>query len=179
MQFGKIAAGLSFLSLLTSVPANARLWNPTPQQLAQDYSTITHNKGGTAGRVVIQWIAAPAFTGNMQALLERHIVLVMTHSTVTPGGTQQFEEVGGVQVTDAAGQALTEIPRNEVPPVLIGFLASLDANLSQSTQGRARNKILLFQPVSVRACEKGGLALLYAGEKYTFETPMPGCPQGR
>src|SRR4051812_8462302 len=175
MQFGRIAVGLSVLSLLISAPASARLWNPTPQQLAQEYSSIAHNKGGTAGRVVIQWIASPAFTGNVQTLLDRYIVVVMSHSTIAPGGLQQFEDMGGVQVTDAAGQALTEIPRGEAPPVLIGMLAGLEANLSQTTQGKGKSKIMIFQPGTVRACDKGGLAVLYAGEKYTFETPMPGC----
>ena len=35
--------------------------------------------------------------------------------------------------------------------------------------------MLVFQPGSVRACGQGGLVVLYAGERYIYDTPMPGC----
>jgi hypothetical protein len=52
------------------------------------------------------------------------------------------------------------ISRGETPPVIVGFLARMDATMNQSTQGRGKQKVLVFQPGSVRACGKGGLVVL-------------------
>ena len=49
------------LAGLSAMPAAARLWKPTPQQAAIDYTVISHNKGAD-GRVIVQWVATTAMT---------------------------------------------------------------------------------------------------------------------
>lgn len=161
--------------LALAAPASARLWKPTPQQLAADYTTITHNKGGTAGRVLLQWIAAPAMTGNLQQVMEKYVVLNIIHTVVAPGGLTEWQDIEGVAVTDAAGEALKEVPSDAVPPLLVSLIAANDATLRQSTQGKAKSKILVFEAGAVHACAKGGLVVTFEGERYTFDTPVPGC----
>jgi len=168
---------LAAVCFASVVSAQARPWKPTPQQLAQDYSAVIHNKGPNGGTVRISWLAAPGFTGNLQQIMQKHVVLTLTHTMPTPGGLTSYEDTGGVQVADLAGQPLTEIPLSELPPSLVGLTAQLEASFRQSINGNAKMKILAFQPGAVHPCQKGGLAVTYAGERYTYETPMPGCAE--
>lgn len=174
----RIASYLLAAACFVSVAsAEARPWKPTPQQQAQDYTSIVHNKGASAGTVRISWMAAPAFTGNMQLLMQKYLLLTLTHTIITPAGVTSYEDTGGVQVSDLAGQPLTEIALKDLPPALVGLTAQMDASFRQSVNGNAKMRILAFQPGTVLACQKGGLAVTYAGERYTFETPMPGCTE--
>ena len=53
-----IGLGLFGATLLAPpAPAVARLWKPTPEQLAAEYVSLTHIKG-TDGRVIINWMAS-------------------------------------------------------------------------------------------------------------------------
>ena len=63
-----------------------------------------------------------------------------------------------------------------MPPAMVGVLATM-----QSTFARALGPFgqgvhwYAFDSGSVRACEKGGISVQFAGEKYTYDTPVPGC----
>jgi hypothetical protein len=170
----KTIPAILVLCIAAIAPLQARPWNPTPQQLAADYSSINHSKGA-AGNVSVRWIASPAFTGTLPMVLDKYVVVTVMHSTLSPLGIV-YEDVGGVQVTDLGGQALKEVTRDDIIPTLVSYLAGLEATTRQATGGKAKLKALVFESGSVRACDKGGLAVTYAGERYTFETPMPGCP---
>ncbi|MBV9548216.1 MAG: hypothetical protein JO256_00915 [Alphaproteobacteria bacterium] len=163
--------------LVANQTATARPWKPTPQQQTQDYSTITHNKGTPGGRVVINWIAAPAFTGSLPLILEKYVVLSVTHTVTAPGGLQEYQDIEGLQVTDQEGHALKEVDQNDIPPTIVSILAALEATVRQSTQGKGKLKNLVFEAGAVHACTKNsGLVVAFEGEKYTWDTPMPGCP---
>jgi hypothetical protein len=165
-----------FACLACTSLADARPWKPTPQQEAQDYALINHNKGGAAGRVIINWIAAPGFSGTIQQLFEKYVVISITHSITSPGGLTEYDDIEGVQVTDQAGHELKPVNPNDYPPTLVSILAGADATMRQSTQGRGKNKTLVFEAGAVHACDKNsGLIVLFEGEKYTWQTPFPGC----
>lgn len=162
--------------LALAMPVSARLWKPTPAQLAADYTTISHNKGGTGGRITIQWIAPPVITaGNLAQVLDKLVVISVTHTVVAPGGLPEWEDIEGVEVTDAAGQALKQVPDDAIPPTLVSLIAAADATLRQSTQGKGKSKMMVFEAGAVHACTKGGLVVAFEGERYTFDTPIPGC----
>jgi hypothetical protein len=164
------------VALAANQSADARPWKPTPQQEAQDYATIAHNKGATGGRVVINWIAGPGFTGTLPLILEKYVVISITHTVTAPGGLQEFQDIEGVQVTDQEGRALKPVDQNDVPPTIVSILATLEATVRQSTQGKGKVKNLVFEAGAVHACLKnGGLAVTFEGEKYTWDTPIPGC----
>jgi hypothetical protein len=169
------AIGLGILVIAS--PAMARLWKPTPAQVASDYATITHNKGAE-GRVIVGWLASPIMTGpTMGQLLDRYIVISIIHTRQAPGGTTSWDDVEGVQVTDGNGQALKEIVGDAVPPMLVGITASSDATMRQNTQGKGKVRWGIYEAGSVNACQPGKLVVNYEGESYSFDTPLPGCPK--
>lgn len=158
---------------------DARVWKPTPQQEAQDYGTIMHNKGAKDGRVSISWLASPGFPGTAQQLFEKYVVINITHVLPTGGGLPEYQDIEGVEVTDHAGNALKPVSQDQYPPNLVAVFAGAEAALKPSTQGHGKAKSLVFEAGAVRACGKNsGLVVMFEGEKYTWETPIPGYLAG-
>jgi hypothetical protein len=168
-----LVLGLVLAAVLS--PASARLWKPTPAQLALDYVTITHNKG-TDGRVVVGWMASPTMTSpTMKPLLDKYVVISIIHSRSQPGGLTSYDDVQGVQVTDGGGQPLKELTGDTIPPALVGIIAGAGASIRQSTQGKGKMYWGIYEAGSVNACQSGKLQITYDGETYSYDTPLPGC----
>ena len=173
----KYIAAIGFVALALAVPAAARMWKPTPAQTAADYTLINHNKG-TEGRVTLQWLASTTMsTPVMAQLLDKYVVISIAHVRTVPGGASSWDDVQGVQVLDASGKALTEIPQDSYPPSLVGLFATTDAIVRQNTQGKGKTHWGVYEPGSVHACAPGKLQVVYDGETYTWDTPLPGCPK--
>jgi hypothetical protein len=161
--------------VVAAAPAVARMWKPTPAQVAMDYATINHNKGAE-GRVIISWMAAPLMTApTMKQLLDRYVLISIVHTRPGLGGTVTWDDIEGVQVTDGSGQALKEVTGDAIPPSLVGLTASSDASMRQSTQGKGKIHWGIYEAGPINACQPGKLVVAYDGESYTFDTPIPGC----
>ena len=166
---------LAFVLLVT--PAMARLWKPTPDQLAADYVTITHNKG-TEGRVIVSWMASAVIPSPaLKPILDKYVVLSIMHTRQAAGGPLTWDDIQGVQVSDGNGQALKEVSADAMPPTLVGMIAASDATMRQSTLGKGRVYWSVWESGSIAACQKGRLVVTYDGEAYSFDTPLPGCPK--
>ena len=164
------------LALLVT-PAMARLWKPTPDQLAADYVTITHNKG-TEGRVIMSWMASPVISSPaLKPILDKYVVLSIVRTRQAAGGPLTWDDVQGVQVSDGNGQALKEVGSDAMPPTLVGLIAASDATMRQNTQGKGKVYWGVWESGSIAACQKGRLVVTYEGEAYSFDTPLPGCPK--
>ena len=170
-----LALGLVVAAL--AAPVEARMWKPTPAQIASDYTLITHNKGAD-GRVTLQWLASTTMnTPVMQQLLDKYVVISIAHTRTLPGGGSSWDDVQGVQVLDGDGKPLTEILPDAYAPALVGLFATTDAIVRQSTQGRGKARWGVYEPGTAHACAPGKLQVVYDGETYTWDTPLPGCPK--
>jgi len=175
MRAGIIGAVL-LAACVAAGPSQARLWKPTPQQLAVDYLTLVHNRDGTQGRVTVSWVASPAINGAMlQQVLDKYVVISVVHAYTEPDGSTNWDEIAGVQVTDGANRPLKEVAPDAIPPVLAGFTASASASVRQSTQGKGKIHWAVYEAGSITACQPGKLLVTYDGETYSFDTPIPGC----
>ena len=161
---------------LAAAPASARLWKPTPLQQAQDYVAISHNKGSD-GRVLLNWMASTTTTTpTMKDVLDKYVVINLIHTTASVGGAPpEWIEPEGIQVTDGSGTPLKEVSGGDIPPSLVGLIAASQAGLAQVTQGKGKIHWMVFQAGAINACTNGRLSVTYAGETYTFDTPLPGC----
>ena len=161
--------------LLAAPSAQARLWKPTPLQLAAEYATIIHVKGAE-GRVIISWAASPvANSPTLQPLMEKYVILSIVHTRTGPGGVTSWDDVEGVQATDGDKQPLKEVPPDAIPPALVGLTAAADAVARQNTQGKAKTHWIIYEAGNISACRRGKLLVTYDGETYNFDTPIPGC----
>jgi hypothetical protein len=160
--------------LILAAPASARLWKPTPQQQVADYLSITHNKSD--GNVVIVWMASPLVVGAAKPLMDKYVVLSIVRTRRGPDGAAVWDDVLGVQVSDGAGTAMKEVPSDQIPPLLVGMIATSEATMRQSSQGKSKVYWGVYETGSVNACQRGKLNVTFEGETYSFDTPVPGCP---
>jgi len=169
------ASAVALALLVMAAPATARFWKPTPDQLAADYVTITHNKGAD-GRVILSWMASPMVSSPaLKQLLDKYVVISIVHSRQAAGGSVSWDRVQGVQLSGGDGQVLKEISSDAIPPTLVGLMAASDANLKQNTQGKGLIYWSVWDAGPVAACQRGKLVVTYDGEAYSFDTPLPGC----
>jgi hypothetical protein len=177
----RMLAALACLSIAMGAmctPADARLWKPKSTDLALDYSEIVDNRGG--GEIVISWWFAPPAVGQYPAakdMLDRYVVVGLAHSHMSPGGEMVFETDAVATAKDGSGNTLNQIPTDKLPPMVSGSLMTMEGMLKQSI-GAMGNGIhwMVFDNGALHACSKSGLSIQYAGETYTYETPIPGCP---
>jgi hypothetical protein len=162
------------LLLAIAAPASARLWKPSPQQQVVDYLTITHNRA--ADNVVMVWMASPLVAApTVKPVLDKYVVLSVAHNRRGADGVTVWDDVQGVRLSDAAGQDLKEVPSDQIPPLLVGMIASANATMQQSTQGKGKVYWSVWEAGAVNACQRGKLVVSYDGENYSYDTPVPGC----
>jgi hypothetical protein len=158
-------------------PAHSRPWKPTPKALAMDYSQIIDNR--SANELVLLWWLTPEVmkdTPAVQNMLEKYVVIGVVHAHIGAGGTFTFDKVDALQAMDGNGTALTPLTGDNIPPAVTGALAALEGMLRQALGATGQGMAwFVFDAGSVRSCEKGGLSVPFAGETYTYQTPIPGC----
>jgi hypothetical protein len=167
-----LAAILLFLT--AAMPASARLWKPTPQQQIGDYLSITHNKGD--GNVMIVWMASPLVAGAAKPIMDKYVIVSIVRTRRSADGVFGWDDVQGVQVSDGAGNALKEVSSDQMPPLLVGVIATAEAAMRQSSQGRGKIYWGVYEAGPISACQRGKLVVSFEGENYTYDTPVPGCP---
>jgi hypothetical protein len=166
----------SLLMALAS-PGLCRIWKPSAASLAVDYTQIRDSRG--KGEIVlVSWIVPQwVQSAQIQQLLDKYVVVAVTHGKPSIGGTSTFEDVDTLLVY-ANGEAmpLTRLTGDSIPPALAGFLASFGAGVRQATGAMGGGMhVFVFEGNSVHACNPGELTVPFAGETYTFKTPIPGC----
>lgn len=175
----KLRAAMAVL-LLFALPATARPWKPKDEVLAQEYSVITDTRPNH-DLIEIFWMTWP-MTGErsptMRQLLDKYIILGVAHGQLDPGGKMVFSQEEGVQATGVSDAPLKLLEEANYPPMVAGAVATLGGFMRQSLGAMGQGiKFYVYDSGSLRACEKGKLSVLYAGETYTYDTPIPGCPK--
>ena len=158
----------------------SRPWKPMPTQIAADYASIIHNKGNNEFVTIGWWAAPTTATPSLLSLFEKYIFISVVHSHLKRDqdgrATELYDEIDRLEIRDGAGNALSPVERDALPPATIGLLANFEAGYRQAIGPRGKGvRFFLFDAGSVRACEKGGISIPLDGETYTWETPFPGC----
>ena len=111
-------------------------------------------------------------------MYDKYVVISVVHFHTGQGGAISLDDIDTLEAQNDDDKPLTLVPRTELLPSEVGMLSAIEAALRQST-GRIGNgtRFFIFDADGVRACEKGGLSVPYAGETYTWDTPFPGCSQ--
>jgi hypothetical protein len=171
---------LALLALmLCALPALARSWNPQGAALAQDYSVIVD---GRPNHNIVQviWMTWPMTSTSSQVvrdLLDHYVIIGLTHGQLGPGGEMVFDKEESATAANLDGTPLKALIENSYPPAVTGAVTAMGSFMRQSMGAMgAGMKFEVFESNGVRACEKGRLSVKYAGETYTYDTPIPGCP---
>jgi hypothetical protein len=167
------------LLCVASSPASSRDWKATPSAIAQNYATILDNRG-KGDIVLLIWFVpqiAPSGSSGTKTTLEKYVVITVVHAHLEPtSGVMSFDDINALVAKDQSEKPLTPVPRDTLPPVSTGMLASMETVFRQSFGAMGKGmKTFVFDAGAVHSCEKGGMSVPFADETYTWETPIPGC----
>jgi hypothetical protein len=172
------------LSVVAVSTASSRMWNATPDAIARDYATINDTRAG-GEVVVLMWfvptMVRPDASGapNLIAMLQKYVVVMAVHGRLDKAaGTLSFDDIDTLEARDQAGKPLNLLVRSVMPPAPTAVLAAIETMFRQSLGAMGKGaKMFVFDAADVDSCKKGGMSIPFAGETYTWDTPIPGCPQ--
>ena len=170
------------LASVASMPALCRSWKPTPSALARDYVTINDARPDSE-IILLMWFVpelVPPEAPNaatVKALLDKYLIMMVVHAKLDKVTAKfSFEDVNTLQAEDRSGKPLTLITGDELPPTARGAVTIMEALFRQSLGAFGQGmKVFVFDAAGVTSCKPGGLAVPFAGETYTWQTPIPGC----
>jgi hypothetical protein len=171
-------ATLALLSAISS--AESRPWSKDPTSLAQNYLMINDNRSDNEV-VLVYWLASAlvpktAETKAAVELLDKYVVLGVVRGRIANDGTIAFDEQAAVDVSDGAGQALNALREDTMPPSVAAALAAVKGVFTRALGAMGKGvHWFAFDAGAVQCCAKGGMTVTFAGEKYTYDTPIPGC----
>lgn len=160
--------------------ADARQWKPSTTQMASDYLTIEHQKSENEF-VLVMWMA-PAMLGNTpevkqaREFLSTYPMFLVAHAEITPLGEWKFIDPVDVVVETVDGEVRKPISSADLPPLLNTMQQYLSQILAQGMGQLGQNATsYVFAGQGINECKEGAIWLRYAGERYEYKTPVPGC----
>ncbi|HEY2533481.1 MAG TPA: hypothetical protein VGJ20_37050 [Xanthobacteraceae bacterium] len=176
-----VALAAVLLACAASAPAWPRIWKGSPRELARDYVTISDARAN-GEFVMLMWfvpaiVADAPGVATIKPLLNKYLIMSVIHAELDrTTGRFSFEDISTLEAKDQSGKPLTLIARSDLPPTVTAILALLETMFRQSAGAMGGGtRVFVFDPGGVNSCRPGGLAVLLAGETYTWQTPIPGC----
>jgi hypothetical protein len=166
--------------LSTAFSLQSRPW-PRNAPNAADYLIINDNRGN-GDNVLVFWLASPlipASAGKQAArdLLDKYVVLGVVHAHTNKDATFTFDRAATPEVTDTKNERLRLLDIDTMSPAIVGTLATVKTAFSHSLGEFGKGiQWFVFANGSVNPCSNGGMAVQFENEKYTYVTPVPGCP---
>ena len=168
--------------MIVAEHAHARKWKPKPHELASEYSMISDMRSRTE-LVIINWVApegvaegSPGYETGRQILRE-YMLVGVAHANFSLTGRADYKSPEGLSVQPANEQPRPPLARETLPPAVVGLLAGIQAFFSQAMGSIGQGfHWFVFDGKGIRSCDKGSFVIAYAGERYTYDTPIPGCP---
>jgi hypothetical protein len=162
---------------------SARVWKPGPDKLARDYATINDVKPN-GDLILLTWFAPAMIQSDapgaaaIKAILEKYIVIMVVHGHFDKTTiSYAFDEIDQLAAKDQDQRALTLVSKENLPPATVAILSGVEAMLRQMAGAMGKGtKVFVFDAGALSSCKKGELIIPFAGETYTWATPMPGCP---
>lgn len=170
---------LALVVFLSTAPSlQSRPW-PRNAPNAADYLVINDNRGN-GNFVLVFWLASPLIPAGQQAardLLDKYVVIGVVHAHATKEGTFTFDRAVPPEVTGARDEQLQLLDMDSMSPAIVGALATVKTSFSRSLGEFGKGiQWFVFTNGSVNPCSKGGMAVQFENEKYTYVTPVPNCP---
>lgn len=178
-----VAAGAVLLALLFGFPeqGNARQWRATPTSQAQEYVFIDDDRSESE-LVMIMWISPEILERSSEneaarSMLQEYVLVGVVHVNISDMVEFTFTTPTGVLLQTANGEQRQPLAENSLPPLVAGTLSVLKASFAQGIGAMGQGfRWHVFHGAGIDSCQKGIFWIAYAGERYDYETPIPGCP---
>jgi hypothetical protein len=175
------------LVLTFCVPSTgeARKWRVKPHDLASDYSQIIDQRPDNEV-VVVYWFAPETLNANMpnadalKAMLREHMIVGIAHGSAAQAGRIDFRAPEAPVLEDSDRKQRQTVAKENWPPLVTAFSAVIQKLLTQSLGQLGEGfHWFVFEAKGIDSCGKGRFWIQYAGERYNYDTPIPGCPSGK
>ncbi|MCK6453296.1 MAG: hypothetical protein L6R19_20970 [Alphaproteobacteria bacterium] len=176
MRFRHVACFAAVTALaLAAGTAWARVWKPSPLEQISDYLFIVDPKPD-GSQVMVFWID-PRVGGEdedqarLRGWLRDRVLIGVAEVDIRDGSSMMPRKVGNPQVL-VGGRPRPSIAED-----------AFDAELKQASDfareliGAAGHAFRFFAVADAKfgACQKGSMHVVYAGERYLYRLPAPGC----
>ncbi len=168
---------LLVFGLVTS--SDARQWRVTPQAAAQEYVIINDQRSPNE-IVLVFWMTPRLLPDQPQnetakAMLTRNLLVGIAHADVSAGGAMSFRAPTNITLV-TGGQNRPPLAGSQIEPASAGALTTMSQVFAQALGPLGKGtKWHVFDGSGISSCRSGSFAISYAGENYTYETPIPGC----
>lgn len=178
-----LIAHLIFLIFMLVVPdgVEARKWRLKPSDLAADYTQIIDQRPDN-DVVVINWIAPEtmdATVPNVEAyrsMLREYVLVGVAHGSANKSGRLNFRVPEGPALQTSDGKSRQPLAKESWPPMVSAFSAVIQTFMTQSLGQLGEGfHWFVFEGKGIESCGKGRFWAAYAGERYNYDTPIPGC----
>ena len=180
-MFATAALAAAFMGLISG--AEARQWKPTKEQQVQDYLQIRYQTSDNT-IVFLQWIAPAMFPDTAETKVARemtskYVIVLLGHARVTKMGQWQYATPSNVLLETVDGKFRRPLSDDEMPPTVFGFVSTLSKVIAQGLGPLGRRIVTkVYSSEGISDCGKGGFWIRYGGERYDYQTPLPGCTGG-
>ena len=172
-----IITGLLFSGLSG---AAARKWKPGKTQQAIDYLSIQYLMPGNEF-VIIQWMAPTMLADTPENkisrdMLSKYVMILVAHARVTSLGQWEHTDPSGVVIETGDNKIQQPISDNNLPPVVSGYISTFSQIIAKG-MGKLgeRAVVMTFDKHGINDCQKGAFWVHYVGERFEYQTPIPGC----
>jgi hypothetical protein len=132
---------------------------------------------------MLMWFAPPIVRSDTsgaattKALLEKYVVMMVLHGQLDKTtGVLSFDDIAALEAKDQNGRPLNRIASADLTPTTSALLAAMETMLRQSLGALGKGiRVFVFDAGAVKSCEKGKISVPFAGDTYTWQTPIPGC----
>ncbi len=172
-----IIAGLLF-SGLSGVAA--RQWKPEKTKQAIDYLSIQYYMPGNEF-VIIQWMAPTMLEDTPEQkksreILAKYVMIFVAHARITSLGNWEYTDPSGVVIETGDNKIQQPISDNDLPPVVSGFISMFSQIFAKGMGQMGQHAVMkVFDKHGISDCQKGAFWVHYVGERFEYQTPIPGC----
>ncbi len=182
MQVIRPIAAVLLPALLWGIAARAeaRQWKPPSQDQALEYAQIIDRRSDRE-TVMVMWLAPEVLEKSAESRIFRSVLRVYTiigvgHANASPAGAWTFTVPEGVHVETGTDQVRAPLDRATLPPNIAGTISMLGELLAQGMGAFGPGIVwFVFDGKGLESCQAGGVRVVYADERYEYETPIPGC----
>lgn len=173
-------AAVAATAVAAAQSADARQWNATPAALAQDYAQIIDTRSDRE-IVLVLWIAPQILPDNPENqaardILARYLLVATVHADVSTVGTMSFRPPAEIVLHTDSGDERAPLDDGAIPPAAFGMMTAMQRVFTQSLGNMgAGTHWVTFDGAGVDGCGPGVFWIEFAGEKYDYQTPIPGC----
>ena len=158
----------------------ARQWKASKARQALEYVQIQYHKPGNEF-VFVQWMAPTAVESTPQnatarEILTTYVLISVAHAHINNLGQWNYTDPTDVVIETGNSKTHRPVSPTTLPPAVSGFLTAYSRIIADGIGRLGKNMVtLVFANTGISDCREGVFWVRYAGERFEYKTPIPGC----